>query len=147
MKRTFAKRLCLALSVLVLACGCVVFAACNDEDARGEEAVISVIIGDGEAASVTTDAKYLYGALKDLCEKEGIPLEGEDGAYGFYLTRIGDLVQGDGAYIMLYHDIDDVTLCTPGYNYEVGGKTFFSSSLGVSSLPVVDGATYLIVLI
>ena len=149
MKRTLnGKCIAIALVLLFALFGALAFVACDapDGDERGELSSVTLILGDGEAVSFETDAKYLYGALSDYCDDHGLVLEGEESEYGFFLTRVGDLVQGDGAYIMLYHDIDDVTLYTPGYDYEVGGKTFFSSSLGVSSLPVVDGATYLIVL-
>ena len=45
---------------------------------------------------------------------------------------------------MFYHDIDDITLYTPGHDLERDGKTYFSASVGVSSLPLRDGATYLV---
>lgn len=147
MKRRTVKRICSVLAALVAVLACaLVFAACDHSDANTGEVTVGLIIGEAEAVSVTSDAPYLYDMLVEYCAEEGIALEGEESAYGFYITRIGDMVQGDGKYIMFYHDIDDVTLYTPGFDTERDGKTFFSSSLGVSSLPLRDGATYLIVL-
>ena len=96
--------------------------------------------------SVTTDAPFLYDLLKEYCEENGLALEGSTSATGFYATRIGDLAEdaAAGEYIMFYHDIDDITLYTPGYDLERDGKTYFSASVGVSSLPLRDGATYFV---
>ena len=153
MKQTLKKRLCLVLVCIVLAgVVAVVFAACNDGGQGGgdgdtaAEVTVTLTVGDADGVTLTTDARYLYDALEDYCAESGIVLEGEEGVYGFYITRIGDLVNGQGGYIMIYHDMDDLTLYTPGYDTERGGKTYHSSSVGVSSLPLRDGASYLIIL-
>ena len=150
MKQTLKKRLCLVLVCIVLAgVVAVAFAACNDGGKDGgtaAEVTVTLTVGDADGVTLTTDSRYLYDALEDYCAESGIVLEGEEGVYGFYITRIGDLVNGQGGYIMIYHDMDDLTLYTPGYDTERGGKTYHSSSVGVSSLPLRDGASYLIIL-
>lgn len=147
MKQTKLAKPCLIVLVFVLACVfAVALVACDRGGANTEEITVRLIIGDGESVAVTTDAPYLYDMLKEYCEANDIALEGEDGAYGFFLTRVGELVQDGGKYIMIYHDIEDVTLYTPGYDMQLGGKTYHSASLGVSSLPLRDGATYAIIL-
>lgn len=150
MKQTLKKRLCLVLVCIVLAgVVAVAFAACNDGGKDGgtaAEVTVTLTVGDADGVTLTTDSRYLYDALEDYCAESGIVLEGEDGVYGFYITRIGDLVNGQGGYIMIYHDMDDLTLYTPGYDTERGGRTYHSSSVGVSSLPLRDGASYLIIL-
>lgn len=147
MKHTLAKRLCLAAAALLLV-GAFAFAlaACNEKGGNTEEVTVSLILGDADAVSVTTDAPFLYDLLKEYCEENGLALEGSTSATGFYATRIGDLAEdaAAGEYIMFYHDIDDITLYTPGYDLERDGKTYFSASVGVSSLPLRDGATYLV---
>ena len=149
MNHTFGKRLCLAVAALALV-GVFAFAlaACNEKGGNTEEVTVSLIIGDADAVSVTTDAPFLYDLLKEYCEENGLALEGSMSATGFYATRIGDLAEdaAAGKYIMFYHDIDDIALYIPDYDIERDGKTFFSSSAGVSSLPLRDGATYLVTL-
>ena len=147
MKHTLAKRICLAAAALLLV-GAFAFAlaACNEKGGNTEEVTVSLILGDADAVSVTTDAPFLYDLLKEYCEENGLALEGSTSATGFYATRIGDLAEdaAAGEYFMFYHDIDDITLYTPGYDLERDGKTYFSASVGVSSLPLRDGATYLV---
>lgn len=149
MKRTLnGKCIAIALVLLFALFGALAFVACDAPDGteRGELSSVTLILGDGEAVSFETDAKYLYGALSDYCDDHGLVLEGEESEYGFFLTRVGDLVQDEGRYIMVYHDINDVALITPGHDRKRDGKVFHSSAQGVSSLPVMDGASYLIVL-
>ena len=123
MKHTLAKRLCLAAAALLLV-GVFAFAlaACNEKGGNTEEVTVSLILGDADAVSVTTDAPFLYDLLKEYCEENGLALEGSTSATGFYATRIGDLAE----------------------DAERDGKTYFSASVGVSSLPLRDGATYLV---
>ena len=155
MKHTFAKRLCLAglclavAALLLVGAFALALAACNEKGGNTEEVTVSLILGDAEAVSVTTDAPFLYDLLREYCDENGLALEGSTSATGFYATRIGDLAEdaAAGEYIMFYHDIDDITLYTPGYDLERDGRTYFSSSVGVSSLPIRDGATYLVTVI
>ena len=145
MKHTLAKRLCLAAAALLLVGAfALMLAACDEKGGNTEEVTVSLILGDADAVSVTTDAPFLYDLLKEYCEENGLALEGSTSATGFYATRIGDLAEdaAAGEYIMFYHDIDDIT--TPGCDLERDGKTYFSASVGVSSLPLRNGATYLV---
>ena len=153
MKQTKLKRLCLVLVCIVLAgVVAVAFAACNYGGQGGgdgdtaEEVTVTLPVGEADGVTLTTDARYLYDALEGYCAESGIVLEGEDGMFGFYITRIGDLVNGQGGYIMIYPDMDDLTVYTPCYDAAGDGQTYHSSSVGVSSLPLRDGASYLIVL-
>ena len=94
MKHTLAKRLCLAAAALLLV-GAFAFAlaACNEKGGNTEEVTVSLILGDADAVSVTTDAPFLYDLLKEYCEENGLALEGSTSATGFYATRIGDLAE------------------------------------------------------
>jgi len=50
-------------------------------------------------------------------------------------------------FIAVYHDIDDVKLKDISglvENLTYLGKDYFSSGVGVSSLPLLDGATYIL---
>ena len=75
MKHTLAKRLCLAAAVLLLV-GAFAFAlaACNEKGGNTEEVTVSLILGDADAVSVTTDAPFLYDLLKEYCEENGLAL-------------------------------------------------------------------------
>ena len=135
MKHTLAKRLCLAAAaILLVGVFALMLAACDEKGGNTEEVTVSLILGDADAVSVTTDAPFLYDLLKEYCEENGLALEGSTSATGFYATRIGDLAEdaAAGEYIMFYHDIDDITLYTPGYDLERDGKTYFSASVGKS---------------
>lgn len=147
MKRRTVKQICSILAALVAVLACAfVFFACDRPDANTGEVTISFIIGDAEPAEFSTDAPYVYDALADFCEENGIALEGTWSEYGFFMTRLGNLKPEGSQWIAFYHDIDDITLYDPQHNMDFDGKTWFSSSLGVSSMPLRDGATYLFVL-
>lgn len=146
-EQTKRKILLIAVVAMTICAFAFALTACNPPAEEGVKTV-SVIIGDGsDPLSLTTESAYLYDALVELCEKEGLTLSAKDGAWGKTVYQIGDLI-GDPTMatsaIMFYHDIDDITLYDPKYDVTVGGQTYHSSSLGVSSLPVRDGATYLI---
>ena len=87
MKHTLAKRLCLAAAALLLV-GAFAFAlaACNEKGGNTEEVTVSLILGDADAVSVTTDAPFLYDLLKEYCEENGLALEGSTSATGFYAS-------------------------------------------------------------
>ena len=105
MKHTLAKRLCLAAAAILLV-GAFAFAlaACDEKGGNTEEVTVSLILGDADAVSVTTDAPFLYDLLEEYCEENGLALEGSTSATGFYATRIGDLAEdaAAGEYIMFY---------------------------------------------
>lgn len=158
------------LLALVLCLGSVLFVACNDGgqskidelqqqinglqdkltgyEANDLEKNIKIYIGDDDPISVTTKENKVFYVLSDLVESSSISAFAfQGGSYGAYITKLNDLYDSYDAdtrtshYISVYHSIDDVNLKGMG-EIEHNGVTFFYSNVGVSSLPIVDGASY-----
>lgn len=147
MFRTKSKWLIALLLVLVLSVSMLCFVACNNDDDTQEGVKnIKVLIGN-KSLSVSTDEEYLHDALVELKEEGKIVYEFEMGQYGATVMKLDsfETTSDWSKWIAVYHDINDITLYDPQYDIQQGGKTYHSSSLGVSSLPVQDGATYLFV--
>lgn len=108
----------------------------------------TVIIGE-DSFFVKTDAVYVHDLLLQLKEAGKIEYEFQDSEYGAYILSVGSLKPSGNSYVSVYHDIDDITLYDPAWDtpIEREGKTFHSASLGVGSLPVKSGATYMFVLL
>ncbi len=108
----------------------------------------TVIIGENSYL-VKTDAVYVHDLLVQLKEAGKITYEFQESEYGAYILSLGSLKPSGNSYVSVYHDIDDLTLYDPAWDAPIkkGDKTFHSASLGVSSLPVRSGATYLFVLL
>jgi spore maturation protein CgeB len=76
-----------------------------------------------ELGTVVTDTEYPY----------------------FSAERRLPAADAENQYIAVYHDIDDAGLKDlPSYNLTVADKTYFYSNKGVSHLPLVNGATYIL---
>ncbi len=149
-----AKRL--AVFLLVVFCLSAVtfaFAACTDKGNEYEKTV-TIVIGAGDNKLVfdnyTTTARYLFDALNELSNQETDPLKmgGSWGQFGMFLTEIGNLNAESNSYICVlttdtdYQDITEYAV-TKTYN----GVNLVSATLGVSSLPLKDGQTYLFCLV
>lgn len=148
MFRTKSKWLIALLLVLVLSVSMLCFVACNDDndDAQEGEKSITVVIGD-KSLRVSTDDEYVHEVLVDLDEEGKIVYEFNMGQYGATIMKLDsfETTTDWSKWIAVYHDINDITLYDPQYDIQQGGKTYHSSSLGVSTLPIKDGATYLFV--
>lgn len=145
----FTLSILLVILVLVSAVG---FVACDGLRNAGKpgaqtgEKAITVIVGD-ESISASTTAEYMHQLLVELDTASKLQYEYTDGQYGATITKLNDLVTTPdwSKWIGVYHDINDVTLYDPQYDTTVNGKTYHSSSVGASSLPIKSGATYLFV--
>lgn len=147
MFKTKSKWLIVLLLVLVLSVSMLCFVACNDDDGTQEGVKnIKVLIGN-KSLSVSTDEEYLHEALVELKDEGKIVYEFEMGQYGATVMKLDsfETTSDWSKWIAVYHDINDITLYDPQYDIQQGGKTYHSSSLGISSLPIQDGATYLFV--
>ncbi len=147
MFRTKSKWLIALLLVLVLSVSMLCFVACNDNDDTQEGVKnIKVVIGE-KSLSVSTDEEYVHDVLVELKEEGKIVYEFEMGQYGATIMKLDtfETTADWSKWIAVYHDINDITLYDPQYDIQQDGKTYHSSSLGVSSLAVQDGATYLFV--
>ncbi len=131
------------------------------EESTAEKA-ITVNIGENSYTLTTRENRMVY-ALSELVEKGSIAtFTYAKGSYGAFITALDTLAPTGYQYIAIYHTIDneaykqasgtwnpDYTVFTPtgGYDTKVVNEvTYFYSSVGISSLPVIDGATYLFVI-
>lgn len=150
-----AKKIAVLLLVVVsLAAVTLLFTACNKDVGNEYEKTVTIVIGEGENKLVydnyTTTARYLFDALNELSNRETDPLKmgGSWGQFGMFLTEIGDLKAESNSYICVlatdteYQDITDYAV-KKTYN----GTELTSATLGVSSLPLKDGQTYLFCLV
>lgn len=155
MKKT--TKLFLVVLCLVCVTSLILLTACNNNGEGNDlEKTITVVIGEGENATVstvTTGARYLADVLNEMVNDEdsNLTLVGTYSiAYGLYVTEIGavkaDALKGEYVYFFTtdteYQEISEFAV-----SKEFDGKTLVSATKGVSSLPVKDGETYLITLI
>lgn len=119
---------------------------------------ITIYVGDDEPIAVSTKENKVFYVLSDLVEENKLTAFAfSGGSMGAFITKINDLYYDDTHYISVFHSIDDDNLKTPNGTYdenwnftptggyqtlEHSGVTFFYSNVGVSSLPIVDGASY-----
>lgn len=134
--------------VLFLCVFCLVFVGCTKtETDLGVEKTVTVIIGE-ENYSVTTGAKYLFDLLNEMSQREENPiaLNGSWSAYGIFITEVGNIKPTESnEYIeILTSDVNyqDVTEYANTATYD--GVTVTTASLGVSSLPLQNGCTYVL---
>ncbi|MEG1663428.1 MAG: hypothetical protein RR338_05520 [Clostridia bacterium] len=169
MPKNRAKRLALIAIVAVLViCSLATLVACSGNSLQQKlndmsdklagfeenEAVknVTIFVGSSGIAFQTKQNK-LTATLTEMVEQSKIStFNFNGGEFGAYLTGINGVTAGANEYFAIYHTIDDVTL--KGTDFSTGeilkkyafGKDFFYSNVGISQLPIVDGASYLIVL-
>lgn len=138
----------LTIALVLVLCLSLCFVACDKTPDNTDNDLKEVVLIVGNAViNATTEAQYVHDLLVELNANGDIQYEFENGAYGATVLKLNQLETTNdwSKWIAVYHDIDDVTLYTPGYNYTLNGDEYYSSSVGVSSLPVIDGATYVFV--
>lgn len=149
-----AKILLILLVVALLVTSALCLCACDGLKDFGKPAPdegsksVSVVIGE-QSYSLKTDAEYVQDLLVEMKDAGKIQYEFSTSQYGAYMTRLNDLSPSSSSeWIAVYHDIDDMTLKDMQYGEAIqkGGKSYFTASLGVSSLPVRNGASYLFII-
>ncbi len=121
--------------------------ACDVTPENTGEKSVTIIIGD-DTYTLKTSKAYVHDALCELRDTQGVNYVFEDGPYGATIIGLNGLYTTVdwSKYVSTYHTIDDVTIrdmSSYATDFEMGGKTYYTSGVGVSSLPLVDGATYL----
>jgi len=115
-----------------------------------EGANIVIIIGTDEFELITHQ-RYVFGAIRELVEREDLDFEySYTRGSGAFIDVLGDLENGyGGAWLLFYSSLDanEYPQWSDPWTYEKGGTTFWSASLGISSMPVIDGVTYLFALV
>ena len=161
------KRILLVALILVMVSAlCVTFVACGrGNDNPGKSRTVYSGDGDNNSYSVTTNQAYLMDVLKEM-KNNGIidVLETEDSAYGAFIKSIGSLNPGANEFCSVWHSLDKFELKSVYADYyasyehgqkieeegtvffgtKIGDKTLYLSTVGVSTLPVKDGACYAI---
>ncbi|MEG1528348.1 MAG: hypothetical protein RR248_00775 [Clostridia bacterium] len=146
------KKITKALSIVLLFCLVFALASCGG---LNQEAVKCTIIIGEETFAVETKTRTLHEALLELKENKIITTYEFTGTtFSPFVTKLCKLESSSQSrtFIALYHDIDDASLkLLDSITWQpittlVNGKTYFSSNVGFALLPIVEGATYYIIL-
>ncbi len=131
---------------LILALSLTLFACSSTPENTGEKSV-AIIIGE-DTYTLTTSKAYVHDALCELRDAQGVNYIFENGPYGVAIMELNELyTTADWTKCVgIYHTIDDVTIrdmSSYGAGFYWNDVLYYTSGVGVSSLPLVDGATYL----
>lgn len=139
------KILMLTLAIVIL----FTLAACEPDVEVGEKAITIILVpieGDTITFDVDTDTEYLGQLLDEMLEDELITITTEDSTYGRFITAIGSLNPATDQWIAIHSDETDPTLVAPDGEWTpaltISGKTYYSTQLGLDSMPIYDGRTY-----
>ena len=144
MKRIITIFIVLALSLGVLS-SCDLFSIFGDVASAGD---VTVVIENTDGTydvyqtyleSVQNKSEGAKGVLEHLNQRnDGLYLVMEDSTYGAFITEIGSIKQGDGAYVMVYTSLEsDSYAGAPTVEYE--GITLYQSGVGLSGMTVDSG--------
>ncbi|MCL2631343.1 MAG: hypothetical protein FWD49_07515 [Firmicutes bacterium] len=167
-KKTFS----ILLAVIICACLCAVLFACgNDLPDNSEGVTVTLIVQDINGNELyNMELLTFKSALSDsFIEFEGLNVKGNQSYLGLYITTIEvgyletviDEEWGDydifvatatlnpvfPTVFAVYHNINDIKYKDiPEKKRTVNGETFYYSGVGVSHLPLFNGATYILTL-
>jgi hypothetical protein len=146
MKNFIKKGLAITLVLICAFALCLTLVACSSNEGSK---TITLVIGEGETQEVfsnyKTDAEYLVNVLDELKADEEITYACEESTYGAYLTEVNELTNSADAYIYIFSTVveqQDTTEWAEKRTYN--DEEYVSVILGVSTLPVIDGASYMI---
>ncbi len=133
---------------ILLIVSVVSFVACDDLTSDADK-TITIIIGE-DSITLTTEAQYLHDVLVELANKDEIVYEYEISAYGATIKALNSLINASdwSTWVGIYHTIDDVKIRDMSEwasDFKKDGVQFYTSGVGVSQLPLVDGASYLFI--
>ena len=127
----------------------------TDAPATQAQTSVTIVIGEGETqqviANYETGAKYLFDVINELSNRETDPITLKGGwtQYGLFVTAIGN-IEADtlSQYVcVLTSDTDHQDITDYAVTKQYGDVTVVSSDLGVSSLPIKDGAVYMFAIV
>ena len=152
--KNFRKVAAVLLTVAFICVLALSLVACG-EPATNYEKTITIVVGEGETQQVFADyktgSKYLFDAINELANRETDPvkLEGNWTQYGLFVTAIGNIEANPLAqYIcVMTNDSGHQDVTDWAVTRKYGEITVVSSDLGVSSLPLKDGAVYMFVVV
>ena len=122
--------------------------------ASGEKTVTVKIVNGENVQSFTIDTNVLYfsDVFVLLVNEKKVSAKYSYSAYGMYVTEIDGTAMTPTQYWALFSDVEDELVSaltsTSDFDkpYEMDGKSYYSALVGASSMPCLDGQTYLWVL-
>ena len=144
--RLLALLLLVAVVLSVTSCG-IIF---GDVAEQGD---ITVVVENTDGSfevyktyleNVENKSEGAKGVIEHLNKRERDPLTFEmiNGAYGAYLTAIGNIREGDGYYVIVYTSVEaDSYEGAPTVQYE--GVTLYQAGLGLSGMRAEAGGIIL----
>ena len=138
--------------VLLLALVVCFTSSCDLLGGVSNQGSVTVVIENGDGSFDVTQANLgavenkeegAKGVLDYLSQgKDKLHVKMEDGAFGAYITEIGNLKNSANGYIMVYTSVSsDSYEGAPTINYE--GMKLYQSGVGVSQMKVEDGGVIL----
>lgn len=132
--------------IAVMLVAAFAFTACTDGKGKGDVTVVIACDGSNKEYYVAADKVEGEGVLaimEYLRDNEGLHFVTESGAYGAYITEIGDLKpdSGKNEFIAIYTSVEkdfDVSEYATTIKYD--GRTLTSSGLGISSMSTEEDA-------
>ena len=152
--KNFRKVAAVLLAVVFVCVLALSLVACSDKGTDYEK-TITIVIGEGENQMVIADyktgSKYLFDAINELSNRETDPITLKGGwtQYGLFVTAIGN-IEADTLtqYVcVLTSDTDHQDITDWAVTKTYGDISVVSSDLGVSSLPLKDGAVYMFAIV
>lgn len=132
--------------ILVLAL-CFALAGCQVQN--GDEGTVTFVVAKGDNVrayeinlSDFEQAPTALDILDYLKEKHGVEYKAQEGAYGLYLTRVGEVKEdmANGVYVGIWTSCDaDKDVSAYATTKEYNGVTLTSSGVGISSMHFEDG--------
>ena len=112
--------------------------ACSAEAKDGYESGFKTLEAE-------TEALYLLGLLSELAEQKRIEFDATVSSTGAFLTSFDGIISEANCYFMIYMTPDEKLSNGLWGTYNYKGETLNSAALGMSSLPLKNGYTYVIV--
>ena len=131
--------------VALLAVSCFAFAACGKKYVQQKDTAVYFTVDKDVMANV--DGKTLQDYMDALVKKDQLTYSGDSTAYDLMINTVNDIKAdaNKGEYWFLYSDDDEYSNGDWG-TYDLNGKTYKSTTLGASSLPIKIGCTYVLMM-
>ena len=151
------KRLLTVIIAVALLVVCIsVFAACDKTDTGKKTVVVRFVGNDAYGptelfnVTATTQSANLHELMIELQKQNEVVYNFSDSSYGAWILSVGYvdgetkmLEPGEREYVAILHSINEPDLIDHKSNsFELNGTTFRYSYVGISSLPLIDGAQY-----
>lgn len=152
----------LVLVLILVTATLLTLTACFDDDPPDNSAgaKITLVVCDMDKSVLleeefSTEKSYLHELLEEDSVKSKVSVSTTTGQWGEYIESVNIVgkktltPKDESQSIMVYHTIaDDATLgeAASDYNVKISNTTYISSFVGISALPIKEGARYLLLL-